>query len=559
MRREIIINAAPRETRIAILEEKELAEILVERPEAVRRVGDIYKGRVNAVLPGMQAAFVDLGLEKSAFLHASDLQPPSDVADLFEDDDEAEEAVASVSGPEEPAGRGGRRGRGDREGRGGRGGRGGQGGQGGQGGRGGHGGRAGRDEPVPRIEDALQKGKEILVQITKEPIGTKGPRVTTQVSLPGRFLVFMPGHEHVGVSRKIEDRAERQRLKEIARKICPKQAGIIVRTVGAEQSEGEFESDVRHLEQLWQKIDKLAARSKAPALLHQEMEFTTGLIRDIFNEDVDQLVIDSKEEHKQIVKYLETYAPELKQRVKHYRGQAPIFDHFGIEAEIEKTMERKVWLRKGGYITIDQTEALVAIDVNTGRFIGKKNQEETILKTNLEAAAEIARQLRLRDLGGIIVLDFIDMEEEANRRAVSDTLRQHLKRDRSRTKSFAVSDLGLIEMTRQRQRPSISNYFTEPCPDCEGAGRVLSLSSAALKIERMLHRVGQRSKEKQLILRVHPDVAVYLVEQEAGRLDRLERLYKLAVEIRDDPSLRRDEIRLFRGRTFEEITKQYAH
>ena len=556
MRREIIINAAPRETRIAILEEKELAEILVERPEAVRRVGDIYKGRVNAVLPGMQAAFVDLGLEKSAFLHASDLQPPSDVADLFEDDDEAEEAVASVSGPEEPAGRGGRRGRGDREGRGGRGGRG---GQGGQGGRGGHGGRAGRDEPVPRIEDALQKGKEILVQITKEPIGTKGPRVTTQVSLPGRFLVFMPGHEHVGVSRKIEDRAERQRLKEIARKICPKQAGIIVRTVGAEQSEGEFESDVRHLEQLWQKIDKLAARSKAPALLHQEMEFTTGLIRDIFNEDVDQLVIDSKEEHKQIVKYLETYAPELKQRVKHYRGQAPIFDHFGIEAEIEKTMERKVWLRKGGYITIDQTEALVAIDVNTGRFIGKKNQEETILKTNLEAAAEIARQLRLRDLGGIIVLDFIDMEEEANRRAVSDTLRQHLKRDRSRTKSFAVSDLGLIEMTRQRQRPSISNYFTEPCPDCEGAGRVLSLSSAALKIERMLHRVGQRSKEKQLILRVHPDVAVYLVEQEAGRLDRLERLYKLAVEIRDDPSLRRDEIRLFRGRTFEEITKQYAH
>jgi len=556
MRREIIINAAPRETRIAILEEKELAEILVERPEAVRRVGDIYKGRVNAVLPGMQAAFVDLGLEKSAFLHASDLQPPSDVADLFEDDDEAEEAVASVSGPEEPAGRGGRRGRGDREGRGGRGGRG---GQGGQGGRGGHGGRAGRDEPVPRIEDALQKGKEILVQITKEPIGTKGPRVTTQVSLPGRFLVFMPGHEHVGVSRKIEDRAERQRLKDIARKICPKQAGIIVRTVGAEQSEGEFESDVRHLEQLWQKIDKLAARSKAPALLHQEMEFTTGLIRDIFNEDVDQLVIDSKEEHKQIVKYLETYAPELKQRVKHYRGQAPIFDHFGIEAEIEKTMERKVWLRKGGYITIDQTEALVAIDVNTGRFIGKKNQEETILKTNLEAAAEIARQLRLRDLGGIIVLDFIDMEEEANRRAVSDTLRQHLKRDRSRTKSFAVSDLGLIEMTRQRQRPSISNYFTEPCPDCEGAGRVLSLSSAALKIERMLHRVGQRSKEKQLILRVHPDVAVYLVEQEAGRLDRLERLYKLAVEIRDDPSLRRDEIRLFRGRTFEEITKQYAH
>ncbi|HEY6573225.1 MAG TPA: ribonuclease E/G, partial [Candidatus Eisenbacteria bacterium] len=245
-------------------------------------------------------------------------------------------------------------------------------------------------------------------------------------------------------------------------------------------------------------------------------------------------------------------------RVKLYRGQAPIFDHFDIESEIEKTMERKIWLRKGGYITIDQTEALVAIDVNTGRFTGKKNQEETILKTNVEAAVEIARQLRLRDLGGIIVLDFIDMEVEANRRQVVDTLRLHLKRDRSRTKAFAVSDLGLVEMTRQRQRPSLSNYFTEPCPACQGAGRVLSLSSAALKIERMLHRVGQKSKEKALILRVHPDVAVYLVEQEAGRLERLERQYKLRVEIRDDPSLRRDEIRLFRGRTFEEITKQFA-
>ncbi len=520
MRREIIINAAPRETRIAILEDKEVAEILVERPEAVRRVGDIYKGRVNAVLPGMQAAFVDLGLEKSAFLHASDLTPLTDVEDLFEE----EEA-------EEPKG-GGRGGRSDRGGR--------------------------REEPAPRIEDALKKGQEILVQITKEPIGTKGPRVTTQVSLPGRFLVYMPGHEHVGISRKIEDRGERQRLKEIARQIRPKNAGIIIRTVGAEQSAKEFEADVRHLESLWDKIEKQAEKSKAPAILHQEMEFTTGLIRDIFKEDVDQLVIDSKEEHKNILKYLATYAPDLKERVKLYRGQAPIFDHFGIEAEIEKTMERKVWLKKGGYITIDQTEALVAVDVNTGRFVGKKNQEETILKTNLEAAAEIARQLRLRDLGGIIVLDFIDMEEEANRRSVSDTLRQHLKRDRSRTKSFAVSELGLIEMTRQRQRPSLSSYFTEPCPECEGASRVLSLSSAALKIERMLHRVGQRSKEKALILRVHPDVAVYLVEQEAGRLERVERQYKLHVEIRDDPSLRRDEIRLFRGRTFEEITKQFA-
>ena len=520
MRREIIINASPSETRIAILEDKELAEVMVERPEAVRRVGDIYKGRVNAVLPGMQAAFVDLGLEKSAFLHASDLMP--DDSD-FEDEDDEENGD-------------------DRGKRG-----------------GGGGGRGRREEAAPRIEDALKKGQEVLVQITKEPIGTKGPRVTTQVSLPGRFLVYMPDHEHVGVSRKIEDRTERSRLKTLLRELRPKGAGVIVRTVGAEQGRKEFQSDIRYLEQLWEKIEKQSERSRAPVLLHQEMEFTTGLIRDIFTEDVQQLVIDSKEEHRQILRYLSTYAPELKTRVKHYRGEAPVFDHFGIESEIEKAMERKVWLKKGGYITIDQTEALVAIDVNTGRFTGKKSQEETILKTNLEAAEEIARQLRLRDLGGIIVLDFIDMEEEGNRKQVLDTLRNRLKRDRARTKAFAVSELGLIEMTRQRQRPSLANYFTENCAACEGTGRVLSLSSATLKIERMLRRVGQRSRDKQLLLRVHPDVAVHLVEQNADRLEAVERQYRLRLEIRDDPSLRRDEIRLFRGKTFEEITKQFEH
>ena len=516
MRREIIINASPSETRIALLEDKQLVEVMVERPESVRRVGDIYKGRVNAVLPGMQAAFVDLGLEKSAFLHASDLTPDSELEDLFEEEEDGDDH---------------------------------------RGGRGGRGGR--REEPVPRIEEALKKGQEVLVQVTKEPIGTKGPRVTTQVSLPGRFLVLMPGHEHIGVSRKIEDRAERARLKGLMREIRPRDAGVIVRTVGAEQGKKEFQSDIRYLEQLWSKIESKAQRAKAPALLHQEMEFTTGLIRDIFNEDVDQLVIDSKEEHRSILKYLATYAPDFKERVKLYRGEAPIFDHFEIESEIEKAMDRKVWLKKGGYITIDQTEALVAIDVNTGRFTGKKSQEETILKTNREAAAEIARQLRLRDLGGIIVLDFIDMEDEQNRKSVSDTLRQHLRRDRARTKSFAVSELGLIEMTRQRQRPSLANYFNEDCPECEGTGKVLSYQSAALKIERMLRRVGQRSREKQLILRVHPDVAVHLVEQNADRLGRLERQYRYRVEIRDDPSLRRNEIRLFRGRTYEEITKQY--
>src|SRR6267378_3804179 len=477
MRREIVINTGLHETRIAILEEKELVEVMVERPEARRRVGDIYKGRVNAVLPGMQAAFVDLGLEKTAFLHASDLHPSdSELDDMFEDE-ETEEAKQDGGG-------------------------------------GGRGGRWRRDEPAPRIEEALQKGQEILVQITKEPIGTKGPRVTTQISLPGRYLVLMPGHDHIGVSRKIEDRQERSRLKTLIKEIRPKGSGLIVRTVGSERGKKEFQSDVKYLEALWTKIERQSQRAKAPAILHREMELTTGLIRDIFTEDVSQLVIDSKE-------------------------------------------DRKVWLKRGGYITIDPTEALVAIDVNTGRFTGKKNQEDTILKTNLEAAEEIARQLRLRDLGGIIVLDFIDMEIEANKKAVLDTLRNRLKRDRSRTKAFAVSDLGLVEMTRQRQRPSLATYFNQDCPECGGTGKVLSLASATIRIERMLRRVGLRAKEKVLLLRVHPDLAVHLVEQNSDLLENLERTYKFRIEIRDDPSLRRDEIRLFRGRTFEEITKQF--
>src|SRR6267143_6175415 len=485
MRREIIINAGSNETRIALLEDKELVEVMVERPEAVRRVGDIYKGRVNAVLPGMQAAFVDLGLEKSAFLHASDLQPSdSDLDDLFEEEEETEERK-----------RGGGRGR--------------------------------REEAAPRIEEALKKGQELLVQITKEPIGTKGPRVTTQVSLPGRYLVLMPGHEHVGVSRKIEDRQERTRLKTLIKDLRHKGSGLIVRTVGSERGKKEFQSDVKYLEALWTKIERQSQRAKAPAILHREMELTTGLIRDIFTEDVAQLVIDSKEEYKEILEYLKTYVPELSSRIKLYRGQEPIFDHFGIEAELEKAMDRKVWLKRGGYITIDQTEALVAIDVNTGRFTGKKNQEDTILKTNLEAAEEIARQLRLRDLGGIIVLDFIDMESEANKKAVLDTLRNRLKRDRSRTKAFAVSELGLVEMTRQRQRPSLVSYFNQDCPECGGTGKVLSLASATLRIERMLRRVGLRAKEKLLLLRVHPDLAVHLVEQHADLRENLERGYRV--------------------------------
>jgi ribonuclease G len=511
MRKRIVINADPHETRIAILEENELVELLVERGEKRSHVGDIYKGRVNAVLPGMQAAFVEIGLPKTAFLHASDLaENLADFEDLDSDD--------------EPSGRSGRRAR----------------------------------RPVPKIEDCLKKGQEILVQVTKESIGTKGPRVTQQVSLPGRFTVFMPGVDHSGVSRRIEDRGERSRLKGLVAEHRPKGAGLIVRTAGEGKGEREFANDVKYLVKLWEKVERRAKTSRAPSLIHRELELTTGLIRDLFTEDVEELIIDSKDAHRDILNYLRSISPELRERVKLYKGRQPILDAYDIEAQIEKAFERKVWLKKGGYLVIDQTEALVSIDVNTGRFTGKKNQEDTIFKTNIEAAREAARQLRLRDMGGIIVIDFIDMEIESNKKAVLDELRHNLKRDRSRTKAFAVSDLGLVEMTRQRERPSLLAYYSEDCPSCAGIGKILSLESVMVKLERLLRRLSAAAKEKEIVVRVAPEVAVYILEHNGRRLAEVERRYKLSIDLKDDPQVRREEIRMFSARTKQEITDQYA-
>ena len=425
MNRSIIINADAYETRIAILDDHELVELLVERADQRRHVGDIYKGRVNAVLPGMQAAFVDLGLPKTGFLHASDLTASlgdlEDISDLEENGDKRR-----------------------------------------------------RRAPPPKVEDCLKKGQEVLVQITKESIGTKGPRVTQQVSLPGRFCVLMPGVDHVGVSRRIEERAERQRIKAIIADLKPKTVGLIARTAGEGKSDTDFATDVKYLTKLWTKIERKATTVRAPAVVHRELEMTASLIRDLFTDDIDEVIIDDKESFAEIQSYLKHVSPELTERVQLYKGREPIFDAFNIESQIEKTFDRKVWLKKGGYICIDHAEALVAIDVNTGRFTGKKNQEETIFRTNMEAAREIPRQLRLRDIGGIIVIDFIDMEIESNKRAVLEELRGELRHDRARTKAFAVSELGLIEMTRQRERSSLLHYYTEDCPSCAGLGKVPS-------------------------------------------------------------------------------------
>ncbi|MFN2433167.1 MAG: ribonuclease E/G [Gemmatimonadota bacterium] len=501
MKREILINVASKETRVAILEDDLLVELLVDREGEERHLGDIYKGTVTAVLPGMQAAFVDIGMEKSGFLHVSDL------ADFYDSEDE-----------EDGDGNGGRRG--GRRSR-----------------------RRGLEET--QIQDVLKRGQEILVQVTKEPISTKGPRLTGQISLPGRFLVYMPGVNHVGVSRKIEDREERARLRSLLQEIRPEGGGVIVRTVGEETSKKGFQREIDGLAGTWKRIERKASTAAAPALLHQEATLTSGLVRDVFSDKVDSLVVDGKELHDGIRRYLKGVSPDLLDRMKLYSDPIPLFDAYGIEAEIEKTLERSVQLKTGGHIVIESTEALVSIDVNTGRYTGKKDPEATILRTNLDAAREIARQLRLRDVGGIIVIDFIDMEVRANRKRVFQEFKTWLGRDRARTKAFEVSDLGLVEMTRQRVRPSLFQSLSERCPTCEGLGRVLSRGTVARRIERAVRRVGLAGNERRLEVRTHPEVALYLIDQERVTLQALRKRYNLELEIRDDPLMRVDEFRLY--------------
>jgi len=526
---------------VAILEDDTLVELLVDRPDARRAVGDIYLGKVEAVLPGIQAAFVDIGTEKSAFLHASDLVEPEE-DELDEENGEAEAAEDAAEAEAEGAPSGG--GRAENGSRGSKG-----------NGEGGGGGRRGR---FPPIQDVVKRGQTLLVQVSKEPIGTKGPRVTAQISIPGRFLVYMPSASRVGVSRKIEARDERARLRQMVSNILPKDSGgVIVRTVGEELTEEHFKRELDSLLKLWKKIKKKATFVRAPALVQRETSLTRGIIRDLFSAKVDHLAVDSKELHHEILVYLDQVGPELKERVELHAGDPPLFDKYEIEAEIRNLFNRRVDLPTGGYLVIEQTEALVSIDVNTGRYTGKKDPEKTILRTNLEAAREIARQLRLRDIGGIIVCDFIDMETRANRDKVLQELRQHLARDRARTRAFAVSDLGLIEMTRQRVRPSLMQSMTEACPTCSGTGRVFLPETVVGRLERSLKRAAVNNRDPRMTVRLHPEVALYLMEEEPNFLKNLEKQTGIDLEVRDDPMLKLDEFKLMSQPAGRDVTEHY--
>ncbi|MDX2121343.1 MAG: Rne/Rng family ribonuclease [Gemmatimonadota bacterium] len=547
MKREILINGSQRETRVAILEDDRLVELLIDRPDHRRIVGDIYLGRVEAVLPGIQAAFVDIGLEKSAFLHASDLlEPEEDEEPGSEEGDEAFEAAEvepEAEGGEE-AERRGRRGRRNGES---------------------NGGAEPRQREVrsrrqlPDISDLLKKGQTLLVQVTKEPISTKGCRVTAQISLPGRFLVYMPYASKVGVSRKIESKELRAKLREMVSNLLAQDAGgMIVRTVAEGVTEESFKREVESLLNIWRKINKKKTFVRAPALVQRETSLTRGIIRDLFSAKVDALHVDSKELYNEIEAYLKGVDPELMERVNLYAETVPLFDKFDIENEIRDLFKARCDLPTGGYIIIQPTEALVSIDVNTGRYTGKKDPEKTILKTNLESAREIARQIRLRDIGGIIVCDFIDMETRANRERVLQELRTHLGRDRARTKAFAVSELGLIEMTRQRVRPSLWHSMTSECPDCKGTGRVFTPEVVARRLERSLKRAGRERRERQMAIRLHPEVALYLLEEEPKLIHTLGKLTGLELELRDDPMMRVDEFRLMSRPAGRDVTDIYA-
>jgi len=509
VKKEIVINVEPNETRIGIREDGDLVEYMVERSGERVSVGDLYKARVTAVLPGMQAAFLDIGFEKSAFLHVSDMSGEIKDFDDIEESFDIERELPSE--------------------------------------------QAERNKGLA-IEQMLSKGDEVLVQVTKEPIGTKGPRVSTQISLPGRYMVLMPNDSLMGISRKIDEREERHRLKEIVSPLKPKDMGLIVRTAGIGMGKKQFESDIKFLTKLWDKIAKRTQKAKTPSLIHKDIEIITRLVRDIFTEDVTRIVVDSKKEFKEILSYLRSSAPQLRSRVHLYKEDTPIFDAYEIEKETEKILSRIVPLKKGGFISIDHTEALVAIDVNTGRYRGARDQEETASRTNIQAATEIARQLRLRDLGGIIVIDFIDMQLEENRKKVLEELRSGLKHDRSRTKTLRVSEMGLVEMTRQRVRPSLGQMLSETCSACGGSGRVLSMESMEMRTARMLKRLKSRSSEKRIEIYLNPEVAFHMLSERSRRIMKMEKQFGLEIDVKDDAGLRRTDVVIRSSRTGEDLS-----
>ena len=543
MNKEMIISSGDHDTRVAILEDDQVVEVFIERERSRGVVGNIYKGRVSKVLPGMQSSFIDIGLERDAFLYVTEVVNTVEEFDRLEageDEDEDEpvpvavEAVTVPEGAAAPADvsalqqNGGPRAdrrarertpsRDDRE----------------------------REKPEAKIEDLLKEGQEILVQVVKEPLGTKGARLTSHVTMPGRFLVFMPTVDHVGVSRKIESREERARLRGIVKSFREQHGftgGVIIRTAASGRSEEDIVSDLSWFHQIWTEIRQKMESRRAPAVLFQEQSLVIKLLRDLLTDDYSAIRIDDEQEHRRVIALVERIMPALLTRVKLYTKTFPIFEEYGVQAEIDKALRSKVWLKSGGYLVINQTEALVAIDVNTGRYVGKRTGrlEDTIVKTNLEAVKEIVRQIRLRDLGGIIVLDLIDMEEKKNRQKVFQEVEKELRRDRSPSKALQVSDFGLVIVTRKRVKQSLERQLTEPCPYCSGSGSIKSAFTICYEILTEMQKIGPELDGQGVILRVNPDIARALKEEEHALLRDLESTLGKKVTVKPDAHLHHEQ------------------
>lgn len=508
MSREILMNVQPNQVRIACLDDGEINELFIEKSNAEQIEGNIYKAKVLRVLPGMQAAFLDIGQERSAFLYRDDvIADPLDTFDVEEDPDEGQ--GGGGRGDEERS-RSRRRGRERRE--------------------------------IQPIEKLIREGQHILVQVAKEAIGTKGARVTSHLSLPGRYLVYLPTAHHIGVSRRISTYQERSRLRRVVHDHRPKEGGFIIRTVAEGATEEQLVQDMDYLWETWQEICRRQEKAKPPQLIYQDIDLILRIVRDGFSENVNRLIIDSKTEYDKVLKFLDRIAPELKEIVEFYEDDIPIFDMKGIQVELNRALKKKVWLRSGGYLIVDQTEALTAIDVNTGRFTGHNDFEETILRTNIEAAEEIAYQLRLRNIGGIIILDFIDMERQDNRERVFHALKEALQADRVRTTINKISSLGLIEMTRKRTRETLTSMLCEPCEHCEGSGNVKTPMTVAYEVfgelEAGYHHVRQ---EGPLAISCHPRVARVFLNQERPELERLEKELNRRIEIQEDKAFHLEE------------------
>jgi ribonuclease G len=499
----IVVNAGLIETRVAVQDGNTLTDLYVEREGRRSIVGNIYKGIVTNVLPGMQAAFVDIGLTKDAFLYAGDYTAHRGEDEAPDDPPDEEDEGADLDVEAEPEMR--------------------------------------LHVPAPPIEELLRRGQEVLVQVSKESLGTKGARVTSFVSIPGRSIVYMPQARHVGVSRRIKDDQERERLRNIVKGLRPPAGGFIVRTVAEGKGEEDLASDIQFLSRLWSRVQARFEQAPAPSLLHEEVDLIFRVVRDLFSPQIDEFLVDDPGAYQKCVQFASSFVPQLMDRVRRWEKDEPIFEATGIEREIEKALRRRVWLKSGGYIVIDHTEALVAIDVNTGKYVGKRDFEETVLKINLEAVGEVVHQIRLRDLGGIIIIDFIDMERPEHRDQVFKALMKALADDKARTNVLEISELGLVEMTRKRVRQSLQSVFCAPCPACKGSGMVKSDATLAAEILRKVQAGVRDAPGMEVIVRAHPETAHHLEVDRREAVERLQAMIGRKIVVQPAPSYQREQ------------------